>query len=184
MATQAQIDANRRNALKSTGPRSPEGKAVSRWNALRTGIQARSVVIPGEDPAELERLTLDYHRQFQPFGPAENFLVDSMVMAEWRLRRYRKVEPQLWTDGFMDNPALARFHRRIDAAERSFHRALRELRRLQSERQAQDDQADPAELASFGALPDEPPACVPASAPLALVAAPSAGPSGNLALRL
>jgi len=129
-------------------------------------------------------LTLDYHRQFQPCGPAENFLVDSMVMAEWRLRRYRKVEPQLWTAGFMENPALARFHRRIDAAERSFHRALRELRRLQSERQAQPDQTDPGELASFGAIPNEPPDCVAASAPLALVAAPNARLTGNLALRL
>ena len=107
-----------------------------------------------------------------------------MVMAEWRLRRYRKVEPQLWTDGFMENPALARFHRRIDAAERSFHRALRELRRLQSERQAQDDQADPAELGSFGAIPGESPDCIAASGPLVLAAAPNGGSPGSLALRL
>ena len=64
MATLRQIEANRLNALKSTGPASPEGKAVSRFNALKTGIHAELQVIPGEDPAELDALAADYHRQF------------------------------------------------------------------------------------------------------------------------
>jgi hypothetical protein len=96
MATQAQILANRRNALRSTGPRSNEGKAVSRFNALKSGIQAKSQVIPGEDPVELEKLAADYHLQFQPATPLERFLTDALVNAEWQLRRYRKVEAQLW----------------------------------------------------------------------------------------
>ena len=53
MSTQRQIEANRRNAAKSTGPRSVEGKAVSRMNALRTGIHAESTIIIPEDPAAL-----------------------------------------------------------------------------------------------------------------------------------
>ena len=51
MSTPAQIAASRRNARKSTGPRSVEGKAVSRLNALKSGIDAQSAVIRGEDPA-------------------------------------------------------------------------------------------------------------------------------------
>ena len=155
MATQAQIDANRRNALKSTGPRTEEGKSVSRWNAMKTGIQAKSVVIPGEGSAALEQLTSDYHRQFQPASPVERFLVDSMIMAEWQLRRYRRVEPQLWNAGssaeetFTENPALTRLHRRMDAAERSYHRAFRELRRLQASAEPEPAQDDAAESASF-----------------------------------
>lgn len=61
MATEKQIAANRRNALKSTGPRTPEGKARSRWNALKHGILAKAVVAPpyrvsvcGRENTELE----------------------------------------------------------------------------------------------------------------------------------
>jgi hypothetical protein len=54
MPTILQIEANRRNAQNSTGPRTDQGKAVSRFNALKTGIDARSHVIPGEDPNVLE----------------------------------------------------------------------------------------------------------------------------------
>ena len=51
MATAAQIAANRLNVQKSTGPRTPEGKAASSSNALKHGMDAASIVIPGEDPA-------------------------------------------------------------------------------------------------------------------------------------
>ncbi|HUB80305.1 MAG TPA: hypothetical protein VMB03_15990, partial [Bryobacteraceae bacterium] len=69
MATQAQIDANRLNAQKSTGPRSLEGKAASRFNALKHAASAKSLVIPGEDEAEFAELAASYHHQFQPDGP-------------------------------------------------------------------------------------------------------------------
>lgn len=145
MATPAQIQANRRNALRSTGPRSEEGKAVSRFNALKTGIQAKSQVIPGEDPAELEQLAADYHLQFQPATPLERFLVDTLVSAEWQLRRYHTVEARLWEQSLKaENSDLGqafgqgmqtftRLHRRIEALERSYFRALQQLQRLQAE---------------------------------------------------
>src|ERR1051326_7398281 len=69
MPTEAQINANRLNALKSTGPPSPEGKARSSLNALKSGIDAWSHIIPGEDPAELEALTAAFHNHYQPAGP-------------------------------------------------------------------------------------------------------------------
>jgi hypothetical protein len=55
MATAAQIAANRRNALKSTGPRTAAGKAVSCRNALRHGMTARATVVLGEDPQDFQR---------------------------------------------------------------------------------------------------------------------------------
>ena len=55
MSTLRQIEANRRNAQKSTGPTSVTGKAASSMNALKTGIHAKSLVLPSENPAELER---------------------------------------------------------------------------------------------------------------------------------
>ena len=70
MPTDSQIQANRRNAKKSTGPRSAEGKAASSQNALKTGIDAKSPVIRGEDHATLEALATRYHERFQPATPS------------------------------------------------------------------------------------------------------------------
>ena len=148
MPTLNQIQANRLNSQKSTGPRSPEGKAVSRFNALKTGIHAHSHVIPGEDPGALEALTLEYHDRFQPAAPERRFLVDALVAAEWQLRRLRKAEAEIWEYGMQEwrpeedlvssgrafilrEEYLTRLHRRIDSAERSYYRALKELHRLQ-----------------------------------------------------
>ena len=57
MATEKQIQANRNNAKKSTGPRTEQGKAASSQNALKHGLLARDAVLPGEDPAELTDTT-------------------------------------------------------------------------------------------------------------------------------
>jgi hypothetical protein len=164
MATLLQIQANRRNAQKSTGPRTVEGQAVSRLNALKTGIDARSQVIPGEDPDALEALTLEYHHRFQPAAPEQRFLVDAMVAADWQLRRLRKAEAQVWEYVMQDSrpeedlvssglafmrfeDSLTRLHRRIDAAERSYYRALQAIERLQNaaSQSPQPDQAAPPE---------------------------------------
>ena len=66
MATDKQIEANRLNAKKSTGPRSVAGKAVSSMNALKSGVDAKSDVIRGEDPADLQALTDAYMERYQP----------------------------------------------------------------------------------------------------------------------
>jgi len=149
MATPAQIEANRRNAQRSTGPRSVEGKAVSRFNALKSGIDAKSLAIPGEDPAELEALVANYYLQFPAATPVEAFLVDAIIQADWQLRRLRKVEAGLWLPQFAEDDGplgkpLTRLHRRIDAAERSYYRALKELQaqiaaRAQARAEAESD---------------------------------------------
>ena len=66
MATIHQIDANRRNALKSTGPKTPEGKAAVSMNSLRHGLRARKVVLPGENREEFNQLCDDLEREWQP----------------------------------------------------------------------------------------------------------------------
>ena len=95
MASPAQINANRANALKSTGPRSAEGKSASRFNALKHGMDAASIVIPGEDPAEYDALAAAYHRDFRPQSPSETFHVDTMLRADWQKRRLQRVEADL-----------------------------------------------------------------------------------------
>jgi len=111
MPTILQIEANRRNARNSTGPRTDQGKAVSRFNALKTGIDARSHVIPGEDPNVLETLALDYYERFQPAAPEQRYLVDAIISAEWQLRRLRKTEAQIWEYGMHAWPAPVRLSR-------------------------------------------------------------------------
>ena len=149
MATAAQINANRANAQKSTGPRSVEGKSASRFNALKHGIDAASVVIPGEDPAEYQALADDYRRDFRPLSPSEIFHVDTMLRADWLKRRLQLVEADLYrtllaeTPGaslaaalLSDSPAaklLARTQRQIAAFERTWHRANTELSRARAE---------------------------------------------------
>src|SRR5579863_5881864 len=81
---------------RSTGPRSVNGKAVSRLNALKTGIYAKAeVILPTEDPEQLEALTAEYHQRFAPATPEQRCLVDSLVSDEWLLRRFRSIEGQL-----------------------------------------------------------------------------------------
>jgi hypothetical protein len=56
MATRSQIDANRRNAPKSTGPRTPEGKSQSSANALKHGLAAGFRVLQAENQEEFDEL--------------------------------------------------------------------------------------------------------------------------------
>jgi hypothetical protein len=145
MATPAQITANRANAQKSTGPRSTQGKSAARFNALKHGIDAASIVIPGEDPADYEALAADYRRDFRPQTPSELFHVDTMLRADWQKRRLQRVEADLFRAVLAETPGaslaaallsespaaklLARTQRQIAAHERCWYRANTELRR-------------------------------------------------------
>ena len=87
MATKAQIDANRENAKKSTGPKTASGKRVVSQNALKHGLFADEAVIRGENHAEYE-----FHRQalideWRPVGPTESMLAERIVSLSWRLQR-------------------------------------------------------------------------------------------------
>jgi hypothetical protein len=92
MATPAQIEANRANAQLSTGPRTPEGKAVARYNRLRHGLRAEAVLMPDENPDDYEALTADLWEQLQPLGPLEEAITDRIVTQLWRLRRVARIE--------------------------------------------------------------------------------------------
>ena len=148
MATIKQIQANRLNSQKSTGPRSVEGKLRSSQNALKSGIDAESLIIHGEDRAALETLTQEYVERFHPTTPEQRHFVDILIRDDWQLRRLAKVDTQIWEyeltwplkhdENAPHGRAYAsgsttffRLQRRIDSLERSYQRALRELQRLQ-----------------------------------------------------
>src|SRR5260370_15697292 len=96
MPTLRQIEANRRNAQKSAGPPSVTGKAASSMNALKTGIHAKSLVLPTENVAELEELIDDCYRSLRPTTPEARCFVDDFIYCEWNLRRLRAAETQMW----------------------------------------------------------------------------------------
>ena len=144
MATQKQIDANRRNAQKSTGPTTPEGKAAVAMNALKTGIHAKSAIIKGELAEDLETLTREYYLQHRPDTPELRDLVDDLISCVWELRRLTRAEAQMWNYQMSDSwsktdypvgkavvcnaKAQAALQRRIDSTRRGRDRALKLIR--------------------------------------------------------
>ena len=92
MTSDKKAEANRRNSLKSTGPRKPEGKAAVRLNALKHGLLSEEVLLPGEDEVALRELAESLRAQLQPVGEEEILLVDRITSLLWRLRRLGRVE--------------------------------------------------------------------------------------------
>src|SRR5882724_10312816 len=100
MASPKQLTANRANAKKSTGPRTPKGKAASRFNALKFGITAQSLLLPNESVDDFEALAVEYDARFRPQSPEQRFLVKSLVTADWFTDRLNRAEPDVWTHDF------------------------------------------------------------------------------------
>jgi hypothetical protein len=82
-----QLEANRRNALKSTGPRTPEGKLRASRNAVTHGLTARHEVLSIEDRAEYEALRAALISEHQPVGVQELLLVTQVAAAFQRIQR-------------------------------------------------------------------------------------------------
>ena len=150
MSTLRQIEANRRNAQKSTGPTSVTGKAASSINALKSGIHAKSLILPSEKLADLEQLIDDYYRRHQPDSPEACFYLDEVIHCEWLLRRYRAAETQMWQyqaqSAYADEQKyplgksatghatpFSKLQYRVDATRRAYHRALKALKELKAE---------------------------------------------------
>ena len=87
MLSQAQINANRENAKKSSGPRSETGKSASSRNGLTHGLSAKKHIIPAEDDAEFDALLADLNARFRPVGIGEEKLVLLIAADQWRLDR-------------------------------------------------------------------------------------------------
>ena len=96
--SQKKLDANRRNAQKSTGPKTPQGKARSSRNAVKHGLLARSIVLkdndPNENPADFDELLQDLTADLQPVGRLQHLLVERIAALHWRLRRAYRFEVQ------------------------------------------------------------------------------------------
>ncbi len=136
MATAAQIAANIANSKKSCGPKTPEGKARARDNALKHGLFAATLLIKGEDPEQYNALVDDLIEEFQPLGTMENLLLSRMSACHWQSRRATiNLSKQFESSGEQDNAKQISLALRCQtAADRGFYRALNELRKAQKER--------------------------------------------------
>ena len=92
MTTQKQIEANRRNSRRSTGPKTRTGKAESKMNAMKHGLLAADLVVRDEDPVEFARVLESLVDELQPQGSLEEQLVERVAVCMWRLRRLYRVE--------------------------------------------------------------------------------------------
>jgi hypothetical protein len=161
MATDKQIAANRLNAQKCCGPTSPEGRANSSQNALKTGLDAKSEVIRTESHADYETLTAEYYARFHPTLPEERCLVDTLIKSEWLGRRYLRADAAVWEQRFDEikceaigrvfrerSDIFARVERRINSAQRNFQSALKQLTAIQAKAPSSPSEhpADPLPL--------------------------------------
>jgi len=94
--TPIKIEANRKNAKRSTGPRTERGKSNAKFNAVTLGLFAKHVVIPICDghgsEKEFQTLLDGLHQDFQPVGHYEEWLVVKIAECMWRLRRATRCE--------------------------------------------------------------------------------------------
>jgi len=155
MTSDLQIASNRDNARKSTGPRTPEGKARVAKNGVTHGLTGRFQMLPGESPDILDNLLTRLTVEHCPAGETESFLVRQLAELQLRLGRVASLESELMRavvdpDAPVVTPnailartflqdctfdvALLRLNRYEGSLRRSHIAALRELRQQQKSR--------------------------------------------------
>ena len=204
--------ADRTNSQKSTAPPTTQDQSASRYNAAKHGIVAKTQIMFDESAEDLAELAAEYHEHHKPADPEQRFLVDTLVSNEWRLRRLRRVEAELWQSAsnvFLEknaeSPACSsgdafataaatfeRLQRVVNACERAYHRALKQLKVGQALSAAnsgplpqeaapapQPEQSKPtsAKMASSGQNPQTPPPPAPQEPPTPPPAGPLSGHS-------
>jgi hypothetical protein len=97
--SEARLAANRANAQLSTGARTPQGKATSSMNAVKTGLTGRTVLLPSDDAEAYQRHLIAYENEFQPVGLRERELVQSLADIQWRLQRIPGLEMAIYARG-------------------------------------------------------------------------------------
>jgi hypothetical protein len=95
MASLKQLEANRRNAQKSTGPKTPEGKRTVSQNPVQHGLLAANPVCLPEEQEEHGQFVADMCNQWRAQGFSERLALDRLIDCAWRLRRVTKIETSL-----------------------------------------------------------------------------------------
>jgi hypothetical protein len=155
MTTKRQTAANRRNAKKSTGPRTEEGKKRSSQNAMTHGLLSRQVLLKEEDPDLFRQVWGALWEELRPEGELETYLAARIVSGIWRMNRIVRIEAQLFNEAPLravepeagigkifrldcahGGNAFAKLLRYETAIDRGIQRARKELRAVQAARRA------------------------------------------------
>lgn len=163
MATKAQINANRVNSQKSTGPRTDEGKRSVSQNAVKHGLFAYESVIKCEDPADFELHRAAILSELWPVGVMESMMAERIVSLSWRMLRAERMQNQatdclieedylplgrMATKNQSDNlrmiERLFMHERRIES---SMHKTINKFKKLQIMRRIEREDAEERLLA-------------------------------------
>jgi hypothetical protein len=138
--TPEKLAANRANAQHSTGPKTDDGKARVSQNAVKHGLTSKDIIVRPDEREEFEALQADLLAEIAPFGALEGLLFEQLLHAAWNLRRIRRLEAKAF-DGAADPleddklaQLLDRYARYQARYERTFHRVLKELKAVQTQR--------------------------------------------------
>jgi len=149
IVSEKQQQANRQNARHSTGPKTPEGKAAIRFNALTYGLRTRATILPDENAADYSRLWDELEAQWQPQNRTERCYLETMVTSQWLLARVAESEKKVYMFIAFGEPQfrmLAQVAKQRAQLERSFRTAIEDMKQSQKERQARE--AQPAKTLS------------------------------------
>lgn len=153
--SQKQLEANRQNA-KLGGVKTEEGKAISKYNALKHGILSKEVLLDGEDEKMLVEVGKKLRAELEPQTELELVLVDRITANVWRLRRVLQIEREMMDDDrssmtfalsdskktlggavshdFANSDTYGKLIRYETSIERGIYKALHELQRIQAAR--------------------------------------------------
>jgi hypothetical protein len=151
------IEANRRNAQHSTGPKTDEGKATSSQNAIRHGIFVTKLLngAATETASEIQELAAGLREHYKPDGIMEEILVQKIVVETARYSRVLGFEqPESGYNRMYFLVCLDKIMRYTTSTSRSLYRAIEELERLQAARKARESSA-PSKSAVSAALPSQ-----------------------------
>ena len=155
MTTQKQIEANKENGRRG-GVKTEEGKAVSKYNAIKHGLLSKEVLLEGEDEKTLIEIGKKLRTELQPQTELELVLVDRITANVWRLKRVMQIEREMMAhdqrdyDGnikllgealsydFANHDTYGKLIRYEASIERGIYKALHELEGLQARRNGED----------------------------------------------
>ena len=148
-----QIKANQENAKKG-GVKTPEGKTVSKYNAMKHGLLSKEILLPEENEEDLIALGKRLRLELAPEGEIELLLVERIIGNSWRLKRALQIEREMMEGDmsgvfsantlgkalsidFANNDTYSKFVRYETSIERGIYKALHELQRIQAVRRGE-----------------------------------------------
>ena len=145
------MEANKENA-KLGGVKTEQGKAVSKYNAIKHGILTQDMALPEEDENELIEYGRKIRSELKPANEIELLLVERVIANTWRLKRALKAERQMiehdmkneedfgsaLSYDFANYDSYGKFIRYETCLERGIYKALHELERIQAKRNGEN----------------------------------------------